>query len=542
MDGTQDFFGRPAVLELLKKRVLDLKEGYRQNIALLGNRYIGKTAILHHFLANLDEQDVTAIYLDVESKDFRLFLEKFTGRLLYNYSKSRNLSLHEDIDLLLETTQDTIPHTVQVIRKIYKDYQVKKLSTCFLGLLALPEIFTNETGRSCVLVLDEFQNLEEFPMPNVFQQLGKKIMTQKRCLYVMASSYPQAAKKILSEKLSLLFGNFEVVAVEPFDPQTSRQFIETVLQGIEISGSLRDFLADFTAGYPLYLHLICSELVRLSIVHKQNEIFIPALAQAVENAIFNRWGIISRHFELMVEELASAKGSRIMIAVLMSLANDQHKIEEVGTALGLTKSQVNGKINRLMETGIIAKNGNFYYFRDKLFKYWMKYVFQQRLKNIDLEPERHRGQFQKEFYRLVESFKIHTHKDLSSRIIELLYCFDNEAFDLNGRKYKLPLFREIVALPKTETQDRCLDVIKASTTDDVWLIAVKDENVSEAEVNTILEEARKGGQKAQRCLLISMRTLDENTRLRALQERFWIWSEEEINTLLTLFNKPYIVR
>ncbi len=541
-DSRQDFFGRTATLELLKKRVLDIKEGYRQNIAILGNRYIGKTALLHHFLSNLDEENVTTIYLDIENKDFRLFLEKFTGRLLYNYSISQQLPAHEDVDLLLETTKDSIPHTVQVIRKIYKDYQAKKMSTCFLGLLALPEIFTNETGRFCVLILDEFQHLEEFPVPNVFQHLGKKIMTQKRCLYVVASSCPATAKKILSEKLFLLFGNFEVVALEPFDPHTSRQFIETALQQIEINGSLQDFLVDFTAGYPLYLHLICVELVRLSMVHQQREIFIPLLAKAAENVIFNRWGAISRHFELIVGELASIKSSRIMTAVLMALANDCHKTEEVCAALGLGKAQVNSKINRLMEAGFIAKNGNFYYFRDKLFKYWTKYVFQERLRYINLEPERRREQFQKEFCRLMEGFKINTCKDLSSRIIELLHCFDHEAFDLNGRKYKLPLFREIVALPKTQTQDCSLDMIKASTIDDVWLIAVKDKNVSEAEINTLLEESRKDIQKPQRCLLIFMKTLDENARLRAMQERFWIWSEKEINTLLTLFNKPSIAR
>ncbi|MBI5416172.1 MAG: ATP-binding protein [Candidatus Omnitrophica bacterium] len=286
----QDFFGRTAILDVLQRRVLDLKEGYRQNVALLGTRDIGKTAILQHFLGNLEGEGVTAVYLDLEHGDFRTLLEKLTGSLLYNYSRSRGLALHEDIAILLESTKDSIPHTVQVIRKIYKDYHSRKLSTCFQGLLALPEIFTNESGRPCVLVLDEFQKLEDLPVTNVFQHLGKKIMTQKKCLYIVTSSYPQTAKKIFSEKLSLLFGNFEMIDVEPFDPQASRGFIEQSLQDIRMSTVLCDFLADFSGGYPPYLHLLCAELVRLSILHRQGEIFIPALAQAVENTLFDRWG------------------------------------------------------------------------------------------------------------------------------------------------------------------------------------------------------------------------------------------------------------
>lgn len=84
--------------------------------------------------------------------------------------------------------------------------------------------------------------------------------------------------------------------------------------------------------------------------------------------------------------------------------------------------------------------------------------------------------------------------------------------------------------------------IKALANEDVWLIAVKDENVSEAEVNALLEESRKNAPRPQRHLIISLKSLDENTRLKALQERCWIWNEGEINTLLTLFNKPYISR
>ncbi len=528
-------------MELLKKRVLDLKEGYRQNVALFGNRYIGKTTILRNFLANIDEE-ITVVYVDVENKDFRFFLDQFAGSLLHNYSRRRNLPLHEDVALLLESVQESIPHTVSVIRKIYKDYHAKKLSTSFQGLLALPEIFTNETGRVCVLVLDEFHCLEEVTVPNAFMHLGKKIMTQKKCLYVVTSSRPQLAQKILSEKLSLLFGNFEMVSVDPFDPQTSRQFIDETLQGILIKEPLRDFLVDFTGGYPLYLQLVCKELVNLSVLHEQDEIFIPALTQAVDNTIFNRWGLISRHFELMVQELAAGKGNQIIPALLMCLANDKHKADDLCAALGFKKNQVTGKINRLKEEGVIFKNGNFYYFRDKLFKYWIKYIFQPRLKDVGRDPLLHREQFRREFQACVENFNITSRKNLPLRIMELLYCFDNEAFDLNGRRYKLPLFREIVPWRVSNAQGQSLDVIKALTNEDVWLIAVKGENVSEAEVSALLEDSRKNAPKPQRHLIISLKTLDENTRLKALQERCWIWNEDEINTLLTLFNKPYISR
>ncbi|MCK5179565.1 MAG: ATP-binding protein, partial [Candidatus Omnitrophica bacterium] len=168
----KSFFGRTDVLGLLKKRVVDLKEGCRQNVALLGNQYVGKSAILHDFLLNLDDTDVTAIYLDLENKDFNYFFSKFTGSLLYNFSRNHQLPLYDDLNLLLESTKESIPQTVQVIRKIQKEFNNGKLPAAFLGLLTLPEIFTNETGKFCILILDEFQNLEEFGIPHAFANLG----------------------------------------------------------------------------------------------------------------------------------------------------------------------------------------------------------------------------------------------------------------------------------------------------------------------------------------------------------------------------------
>ena len=46
LDIETKFFGRRDILDLLKKRVIDLKAGCRQNVALLGNRHVGKPAKL----------------------------------------------------------------------------------------------------------------------------------------------------------------------------------------------------------------------------------------------------------------------------------------------------------------------------------------------------------------------------------------------------------------------------------------------------------------------------------------------------------------
>ncbi len=538
----KNFFGRTDVLDLLKRRVIDLKEGYRQNVALLGNEYVGKSAILQHFFMNLDDERVIVIYLDLAYKDFDYFFSKFIGSLLYDYSKTKKIQLFEDPQLLIESTAKYIPHTIQVIKRIQDDFKNGKYHEVFLGLLNLPDVFCTETEMSCVLIFDEFQQLEEFPIADVFQLLGKKIMTQKRCFYIVSSSYPKLAQKILSEKLSLLFGNFEVLNIEPFDFESSQHFVDRNLAQIKIGGQLRNFLTDFTGGHPLYLNLLCQEVLSLCAMHRQNEVYMPILSHAIENTLFNRWGVISRHFELVINDLCNNKGHRLLSDVLVALANGNHKIEEMTRKINIKKTLLTQRLNRLIDLGIVIKNGNFHSFKDKLLKYWIKYVYQTRLKDIELSPDKRRRQFKEELNRSVESFKLTSRQNFSSRVMELLYCFDNESFHLNGRKYKLPIFRELIPLKLRNESGLSYDMIKAMTDESTWFIILKKENLVEQDVNLILKETKKLERKTGRCLIISLSNMDKNARLKALQERCWIWNENELNTLLMLFDKPYITR
>jgi len=541
LDWENLFFGRKSILELIKRRVIDLKEGYRQNLALLGNRYLGKTSILRQFLANLDDEEIIEIYLDLENKDFDYLFSKFVGSILYNFSKVKKLDLHEDIELLLENTKKFIPHTVQEIRKIQTYITKGKLTDAYLDLISLPEVFTVESGKFCIIILDEFHSLEDLMIPNAFKELGKKVMTQKRCIYIVASSAANVAKKILSERLSLLFGNFEIVEVAAFDLKTSQAFIDENLKTIKMGLHLKNFLIDFTGGHPFYLSLIVQEVIRLSELHGQSEIFLPLLTQAIENLIFNRWGILSQHFDVMMHNLCQQKGNRAMAAILISLANGKHKIKDMAGGAGVKGTVVNQKMNRLIELGMVTKNGNHYYFQDKLLRFWIKYVYQKRLTSIHENLKQQGKYFRAEIEQSVNGFQAVSQKDLFSRIVDLLHCFDNDAFQLSGRRYKLPLFSEITPF-KFENITECpFEVIKASSNEEIWIIILKEGTLLEGEVNAFLTEAKKLGERVDRRVIISLSGLDANARLRALQEKMWIWNEKELNTLLNLFDKPYIV-
>jgi len=542
IDQETNFFGRKDILDLLKKRAVGLKEGYRQNVAFLGGQFIGKTSIIQKFLSDLDDEAIITVYLDLENKDFTYIYEKFVGSILYNFSKTKQFPLHDDISLLMENARHHIPRTIEEIKKIQESIAKGKIVEAYRQIISLPETFTIESGKFCVIALDEFHSLDDLSIPNVFVELGKKIMMQKRCIYLVTSSSEIKAQRILSEKLSLLFGNFELVRVDPFDLQTSRAFVVHNLGQMKIGDQLKNFLTDFTGGHPLYLNLISKELLRLGAIHKQEGVFRPLLLQAIEDTIFDRWGVLSRHFELIVNNLCQGKGNCLVASLLITLANGKYKIAEMTADIGIKRTHLLQRITKLMEIGVVVKNGNFYHFQDKLFKYWVKYVFQKRLKAISLDDEKLKEKFREELEEALNHFERVSKKDFSDRIIELLHCFDNEAYRLNGRKYKLPLFREITPLKMESGEGKVFDVIKAATASEVWFLVLEQHRIAEDDLMVFLAESQKYEERPQKKIIISLNDLEQNARLKALQERMWIWSESELNTLLNLYDKPYIVR
>lgn len=542
IDHDHNFFGRQHILDVLRKRILGLKEGYRQNVALLGSRSIGKTSIVQKLITDHDDPQVIILYLDLESRDLPYFTDQFVKSLLYHFLKSQNLPVQEDLKLLCLSCKEHIPATVVAVETIEMLLSQGKSAELYAALLALPDVFSAETNQAVVLIFDEFQNLTNFDVPDVFAELGKRIMTQKNCLYILTSSYQAQANTILSEKLSLLFGNFEAISILPFDVTASQQLMDRHLDGIKTGLQLKNFMADFTGGHPLYINILSNELISLCGVHRQEEIYAPIVTQAIENLVFNPWGVLSRHFELIVNELCRGKSEGPLSSVLIALAEGKHRVADLATHLSLKPAQVTQRINLLMAADIVEKNVNYYHIKDKLFKYWIKFVYERRLRAIDLEAGRSRKLFKEEINKAVNEFQMIARKDLAARMVDLLHKCDGDSFELVGRRYKLSMFKDIAPVKLRLGAGNFIDAISAEGQEGRWLIVLKKDPVHENDLNALIDEVKKMDPKPQRSVIVSLCGLDDNAKIRALQEKLWVWNEEEVNSLMHLYDEPYIVR
>ncbi len=539
MDGC--FYGRTETLALIRRRVTGLKEGYRQNMAFLGSQHIGKSAILRQFLAELDPEMAVPVYLDLEGRDIHYFVSKFIRSILYHFARGQGLSPSECLPDLLLVVEGMIPRAVSVVREVFPLMEKNRLTEAYDLVLSLPEIFSQETGHHYLVILDEFHVLEEFGIPDAFRLLAARITTQKKVLYLVASSYEEISRRILAEKLTLLFGSFEIVTIDPFDLRQSQEFVGARMGEVKVGLPLKNFLADFTGGRPLYLDIIGHEMLSLASIYKQQEIYAPLVAQAVENMLFSRWGALGRHFELLIGRVTQGKANRLVTDLLMALAEGRNRVKDLVIFLeAVTPAVVRQKLGYLVEEDVVGKNGGHYHIKDKLFRYWIKYVFLKRVRSIELEAGRLRKEFRDEVLGAISDFHAACGKDFSSRVTELLQCFDNDHLDLNGRKYHLPVFKDVKPLTFAPQGGTPCDVLQADTDDGIWLLVLRPDPSAEVDINSVARELRSRGLKPRRCVIVSPSELDDAVKLLAFEERMWVWSGSEIKLLMNLFDKPYI--
>ena len=539
---TENFFGYSNILEVLEKRVSNFKEGYKQNIALIGKELSGKSLIIKQFLKEFKDEEILHIYLELKSGEFCYFARKFFGGLLYNFVKSKDLPVKDDLAYLIAVSQPLIPKTVQQIVKIESGLQKDKPTEAYRDMISLPEIFIKETGKFCLVIIDEFQRLDEMKISNPFQELGKKIISQKNSMFILTSSTESRAREIFSEDLSLLFGNFEIINVDSFDIKTGQAFIDYVLEPVIINQEYKNFIINFTGGNPFYLKLFCQELKRLIKDEFVEGETLPMLVKCIQSLLFEEWGLLNSRFQNRIEGLINGKNSLIYLNILLAVAGGHRKIKEIMSCLHKNKKDISLKINRLMELNLISKNVNSYYLPDKIFNFWLRYVYQKKLTAVSQDPQDLELSFRKKTQELIGNFVQISEKDTSDRIVELFNLFTAETLQLDGHRYRFSSFREVKPIVFSDKDNNLLKGAMARSKDSLWFILLKEDRFVEEDVLLFLAECRKHRYYPQRRIIISLGETETNAKLRALKEKMWVWDIADLNTVLNLYDRPFIVK
>ncbi len=531
-----EFFGREEILQALEKRLQSFLKGYRQNVGLIGPKSVGKSSLVQHFLALIEDPSLIAVYTKVTPEPFDYFAQKFMGSLLAAFLRSRREDTEGEFSRLISKSKRFIPKTLKKMREIKKKIAAEEWDLAFRELLSLTQILGEESGKKVILVLDNFEKLEEFFLSSPFHDFGNAIMSQTVTFYVVTSGRACRAREIFNKDLSLLFGNFEILEIKPFDFAASQTFLEVKLCGVALNESLKKFILELTDGHPYFLSVL-ADSCRASLGAAEASATEEGLVSVLEKELYDRKGELHRYFVMMLQGLGQGRPFYSALKVLMAVSMGHRKNHQIARFLNRRVDEIKKTLTRLVEEEFLDKKGSFFKINSPLFGFWLHYVYYRREVAFAGPAEYAVRAFRREVRALIQHQSENERKELTKRVEELFRRFRNDVVEVDAKKIRCPHFTEVHFKP---SNGRVFPV-EAKAPDTRWICQVAYKRVTEEDVRLFIQDIDKLRKKVQRKIMITFGGIELNAKLLAKESKILLWRLKEFNELLELYGRPKVI-
>jgi DNA-binding MarR family transcriptional regulator len=356
-------------------------------------------------------------------------------------------------------------------------------------------------------------------------------------MYVVSSSRNEAIRKIISEKLSLLFGNFEIVKVSNFDPVKAAEYVAVRLPGYEIEPGILKFIIDISDGNPFYLDKIASEAGKVARERMTSFIGEETAAEAVLRLLYNSGGSIHQYLTSFILDLLDSRLKDSYVAALIAISEGKNKQADVARALKMKQADVAKLLLRLMEQGVISKNGAFYRIDDLMLAFWIKNVFDRRRKILIDGVIDKNGIFLNDIRAHIKAFIGESLKSADERALDLFGAFSNDLVQIDGKQVRLPHFTRVEIKRSADLSQ----FVSASFRGSYWLVRTYKKPVSENDVIAYIKNVKSFDSKVSSKIIIALNGIDDNSRLLAKELKIAVWDAQTFNTLLGIYGKKRIV-
>lgn len=528
------WFDREEILGTLEKRVTGLLAGYRQNCALLGCEGIGKTTLLKRFLEErLDgAQPLVAFSLEVRQKEsVPEWANRFLQSLLYGVLKAKLVpTLPADLSGLLESCSSWIPQTVQAVQRLLKKMESSVGEEIYDGALELPQRVTQESGFSCLIILDEFHRLRDLGIADPFRRLGRAIMVQNATMYLVASSQVGPARHILREGLNLLFGQFEVIEMGPLSPEMCRRALEA--RGLD--PFLEYLLMELAQGSPTYLDLLLTGFNR-GVSSSSTEDQERSILDLLEELFLDPQGSLRLRFEERLRMIPTHRSRHQWIQVLRAVAEGAHRVRQIAEVLDRAPVQVAKSLRLLKEKDCLNQQGVFYRIDDRLFQLWLLIAY-PILEGVGLhDSAQGRAHFRDAAWLWMMKGRQTLHRPIEEKAAELLALWRSEQVEVEGHRILLPRFESVKTFGGPGGWPLIVAHRPGAAEAKTWLVIPWSGFLEEPHARQIAQEVGYLPFKFHRKFLLGAYPVEMHARLVLQEAKIRLWDADVLNNLLDLY-------
>ncbi len=531
------WFDRQEILAPLVRRIEGFLAGYRQNCALLGPEAIGKTTLLKRLIQQRlsPSSSLVSFYLEVR-KDESLaeWAARFVQTLLYGALQAKGIhDLPTDLSSLEKLSSSVIPKTSALASQLLGLSEAGRNEEVYPQLWDLPHLMTRETGIPCLLVLDEFHQLQGLEVKDPFRRLGQKIMVQNTTMFLVASSQPLVARRILREGLNLLFGQFEILELSPLDAPICLKAIRAVWPTAQADPFLEHLLIELAQGYPVYLDLLLQGLMNRRLPEATG-FEDRTLLDLLESLLLEEDGALRQRLELRIRRLAPHRNRRTWIRVLAAVAAGNHRVPQIAHALECSPPQVLGALKVLEPVELVTKQGVFYRVPDRLLQLWMLTAHPILQGAALADSALARARFRDAAWAWIEKIRQEVHRPIEEQIKALLHQWAGELVEIEGRRVLLPAWDRVEQVPGPGKRPATM-AHPSGKTGKGWLVIPWAGPLEEGQAREMVQEISKLPLKVHRKILLGPHPVELNARLILQEARVRLWDLHVLNHLLDLY-------
>jgi uncharacterized protein len=231
-----------------------------QSCLLMGNRRLGKTALIHHVHQMLPK-DWGFVYLDILStENEQEFLNSFGAALLRSFPENSKVgkkvwsfikSLHPTISF------DQLSGIPQVsIQSMYVEQPIKDIL-----------LFLAKLDNPVVVAIDEFQQITQYPEKNTDAWLRTAIQQLQNVFFLFSGSRQSILSELFSNPARPFFRSASPIKIDKIKQEEYKNFIIRHFknEGKEISETIVDEILVWTRCYTYYVQLMCNRLFQISV-------------------------------------------------------------------------------------------------------------------------------------------------------------------------------------------------------------------------------------------------------------------------------------
>lgn len=335
------------------------------NVALIAPRRLGKSGLIRNcFFQPEIKENYYTFYIDIyETKNMSEFVYEL-GKCILNTLKPLGRKAWEGFVAILRSLQHTITFNVEGM----PEWKVN------IGDIRNPDITLDEifeylaaADRPCIVAIDEFQVIADYPEKTVEASLRKRIQGCLNARFIYSGSKRHSMSMMFASASRPFYNSSSLMGLNPIDCQTYCDFANAHLNKIAkaIDYDVFQWLYNHFEGTTWYIQYA------LNILYTTPSSGLSFSIEEVQNAI----STIIRNNSFVYKSLLfqlTTKQKQLLLAIASEGKAKAITSQQFSLRCGMTPSTIQTAANALLDRDLITQEEGTYEVYDRFFSLWLK--------------------------------------------------------------------------------------------------------------------------------------------------------------------------